>query len=146
MCAAFASPKAAVDAAVAAQRNLSCRCGWESRPAKPNCALGDYFGSVLNRAARVMAAGHGGQILVAQADPGFLERCRFIALGAQQLRHRPSRRYLSDPKRADCVRDFPPLRTLNREPGNIGPYTATFVGRERGLPSFHEIRRIGWSH
>ena len=33
--AAFASPKSAVDAAIAAQRALSCRCGWASRLARP---------------------------------------------------------------------------------------------------------------
>ena len=40
LCAAFASPRSAVDAAVAAQRALDCRCGWASRPARPSCATG----------------------------------------------------------------------------------------------------------
>ena len=40
VCAAFASPRSAVDAAVAAQRSWCCRCGWALRPAKPNCATG----------------------------------------------------------------------------------------------------------
>jgi len=37
VCAGFSSPKAAVDAAIAAQRALSCPCGSGWRPAKPSC-------------------------------------------------------------------------------------------------------------
>ena len=40
VCAAFASPRSAVDAAVAAQRDWNCRCGWVWRPVKPNFARG----------------------------------------------------------------------------------------------------------
>jgi phospholipase C len=47
--------------------NWSCRCGWGWRPVRPNCATGTIFGTVLNWAARVIAAGHGGQILVADS-------------------------------------------------------------------------------
>ena len=59
MCAAFASPKSAVDAAVAAQRalELPVRMGLATGEAELRGA--DYFGGVLNRAARVMAAGRG---------------------------------------------------------------------------------------
>jgi class 3 adenylate cyclase len=39
MCAVFTSPRSAVDAAVAVQRVLSCRCGWASPPAKQNYAV-----------------------------------------------------------------------------------------------------------
>src|SRR6202008_2708442 len=59
VCAAFASPRSAVDAAVAAQRELELpvRMGIATGEAEPRD--GDYFGAGLNRAARVMAAGHG---------------------------------------------------------------------------------------
>ena len=40
VCAAFASPRSAVDAAVAAQRRWSCRCGWGWRPGRPSYARG----------------------------------------------------------------------------------------------------------
>ena len=70
VCAAFASPRSAVDAAVAAQRELELpvRMGLATGEAELRGA--DYFGAVLNRVARVMAAGHGGQILLAESTAG----------------------------------------------------------------------------
>ena len=65
--AAFASPKSAVDAAVAAQQNLELPVRMGLATGEAELRDGDYFGTVLNRAARVMAAGHGGQILVAES-------------------------------------------------------------------------------
>ena len=67
ICAAFAAAGDAVAAAVDAQRRLGL-------PVRMGIATGtaelrgeDYFGPVLNRAARIMAAGHGGQVLLAAA-------------------------------------------------------------------------------
>src|SRR6478609_2397623 len=67
ICAAFASPKAAVDAAVAAQRTLELPVRMGIATGEAELRDGDCFGTVLNRAARVMASGHGGQILVADS-------------------------------------------------------------------------------
>ena len=67
VCAAFASPKCAVDAAVAAQRALELPVRMGIATGEAELRDGDYFGAVLNRAARVMAAGHGGQILLADS-------------------------------------------------------------------------------
>jgi class 3 adenylate cyclase len=62
VCAAFSSPKSAVDAAIAAQRELQLPVRMGLATAEAEMRDGDYFGVVLNRAARVMAAGHGGQV------------------------------------------------------------------------------------
>ena len=89
--AAFASPRSAVDAAVAAQRSLEL-------PVRMGIATGeaerrgdDYFGPVLNRAARVMAAGHGGQILVADTTAGLLS-----GVGPSLARATPAARSVVD--------------------------------------------------
>ena len=86
ICAAFASPRSAVDAAVATQRalELPVRMGIATREAE--LREGDYFGTVLNRAARVMAAGHGGQILLADSTAGLLSGVDLLDLGPRRLR------------------------------------------------------------
>ena len=76
VCAAFASPRSAVDAAVAAQRALELPVRMGMATGEAELRDGDYFGTVLNRAARVMAAGHGGQILVADVDGRSAQRGR----------------------------------------------------------------------
>ena len=70
VCAAFASPRSAVDAAVGAQRALELPVRMGLATGEAELRDGDYFGAVLNRAARVMAAGHGDQILLAELRDG----------------------------------------------------------------------------
>ena len=55
VCAAFSSPRAAVDAAIAAQRNLELPVRMGVATGEAELRDGDYFGTALNRAARVMA-------------------------------------------------------------------------------------------
>ena len=47
---------------------------------------GDYFGPTMNRAARLMAAGHGGQILLSAATAQLLETGELTDLGEQRLK------------------------------------------------------------
>ena len=86
VCAAFASPRSAVDAAVAAQRALELPVRMGLATGEAELRDGDYFGTVLNRAARVMAAGHGGQILVADSTAVLLSGVDLVDLGPRRLR------------------------------------------------------------
>src|SRR3982074_2412781 len=87
--AAFASPRSAVDAAVEAQLDLELPVRMGIATGEAELRDGDYFGTVLNRAARVMAAGHGGQILVADSTAGLLSGLDLQDLGPRRLRDVP---------------------------------------------------------
>ena len=88
--AAFASPMSAVDAAIDAQRELQLPVRMGLATGEAELRDGDYFGTVLNRAARVMAAGHGGQILLAESTAGLLSGVDLIDLGPRRLRDLPT--------------------------------------------------------
>src|SRR6478672_1885588 len=90
MCAVFASPKSAVDAAVAAQRVLELPVRMGIATGEAELRNSDYFGTVLNRAARVMAAGHGGQVLVADSTAVLLSGVELQDLGQRRLRDVPT--------------------------------------------------------
>src|ERR1700719_4813617 len=90
VCAAFAWPRSAVDAAVAAQRELELPVRMGLANGEAELREGDYFGAVLNRAARVMAAGHGGQILLAESTAGLLSGVDLVDLGPRRLRDLPT--------------------------------------------------------
>src|ERR1700739_4099547 len=89
-CAAFASPRSGVDAAVAAQRALELPVRMGLATGEAELREGDYFGAVLNRTARVMAAGHGGQILLADSTADQLSGVDLIDLGPRRLRGLPA--------------------------------------------------------
>ena len=91
---------------------------------------GDYFGTVLNRAARVMAAGHGGQILVADSTAALLSGVDLIDLGPRRLRDVPMPVGVFQVRAPGLATEFPPLRALDMSPGNLRPAVTSFIGRE----------------
>jgi predicted ATPase len=128
--AAFASPRSAVDAAVKAQLALELPVRMGIATGEAELRDGDYFGTVLNRAARVMAAGHGGQILLADSAAGLLSGVDLIDLGPRRLRDLPTALGVFQVRAPGLRADFPPLRALDASPGNLRPQTTSFIGRE----------------
>jgi predicted ATPase/class 3 adenylate cyclase len=141
VCAAFASPKSAVDAAVAAQRTLELPVRMGIATGEAELRDGDYFGAVLNRAARVMAAGHGGQILLAESTAGLLSGIELADLGPRRLRDLPTAVGLFQVRAPGLRTDFPLLRTLDRSPGNLRPPPTRLIGRESELSDIVEAVR-----
>jgi len=130
VCAAFASPKSAVDASVAAQRGLELPVRMGLATGEAELRDEDYFGAVLNRAARVMAAGHGGQILVAESTASLLSGVDLVNLGPRRLRDVPMPVGVFQVRAAGLDAEFPPLRALDETPGNLRPQPTSFIGRE----------------
>ena len=90
----------------------------------------DYFGAVLNRAARVMAAGHGGQILLAESTAGLLTGVDLADLGPRRLRDLPTPIGVFQVRAAGLRTEFPALRALDASPGNLRAATTSLIGRE----------------
>src|SRR3984957_3316163 len=130
VCAAFSSPPAAVNAAVAAQRALELPVRMGIATGEAEVREGDYFGAVLNRVARVMAAGHGGQVLVAESTAGLLSGVDLVDLGPRRLRDLSTPIGVFQVRAAGLRTDFAALRALDASPGNLRPQTTSFIGRE----------------
>jgi predicted ATPase len=130
VCAAFSSPRSAVDAAVAAQRALELPVRMGVATGEAELRDGDYFGAVLNRAARVMAAGHGGQILVVESTAGLLSGVDLVDLGPRRLRDLPTPVGVFQVRAAGLQTDFPALRGVESNPGNLRPPITSLIGRD----------------
>jgi predicted ATPase len=134
--AVFASAVDACAAAVDAQSRLGdllpVRMGLHTGEAEARD--GDYFGSTLNRCARLMGVAHGGQALVSAAVAALVrEEATLVDLGAHRLRD------LSYPEHVWQLGagSFPPLRSLEHLPTNLPLQTSSFVGRA------NEVTEVG---
>jgi class 3 adenylate cyclase len=161
--AAFATASDALNACLATQRELQALNN-ESANRNSQFAIrirmalhtgtaelrdGDYYGTALNRAARLMAAGHGGQILLSHATQ---ELVRDQLPAQVTLRDMGERRLkdLTRPERIfqvvapDLPADFPSLKTLDTLPNNLPMQLTSFVGREKEMA---EVKRLlaAWS-
>jgi predicted ATPase/class 3 adenylate cyclase len=153
LAAAFPSASSAVAAALAAQDALAGEAWPTAAPLRVRMGLhtgeaelrdGDYFGTAVNRAARLMAVGHGGQIVCSQATADLardsVEReVTIVDLGEHQLRDlvRPERVF--QVCASGFVREFAPLRTGRATLGNLPRQVTTFVGREREMAELVDL-------
>ncbi len=130
VCAAFASPRSAVDAAVAAQKSLQLPVRMGIATGEAQLRDRDYFGAALNRAARVMAAGHGGQILLIESTASLISGIDVIDLGPRRLRDLPAPVQVFQVQADGLRTDFPALQALDTSPGNLRPAPTSLIGRE----------------
>jgi len=146
-CAAFRNAERALAAACDAQRALTTEQWTGPVTIRARMALhtGDvevrdsgYFGPPLNRVARLLAVGHGGQILLSAATEELLRERLPAGVALRDM----GERRLKDLVRAERVyqlaaaglqADFPPLKSLDQRAQNLPIQATSFVGREREM-------------
>jgi predicted ATPase/class 3 adenylate cyclase len=145
--AAFDTADAGVGAAVAAQRALDREAWGLPEPLRVRMGLhtggaalrdGDYFGGSLNRAARLMAVAHGGQVVCSHATADLArdelaEDVGFVDLGEHRLRDLSRAEQVFQVSAPGLLSDFPSLTSLDAFPGNLPLQVSSFIGRDREL-------------
>jgi predicted ATPase/class 3 adenylate cyclase len=152
-CAAFWTIGEALEAAVETQRRLIREDFGEIEGLDVRMAVhageaderdGDYFGSAVNRVARLLAVGHGGQILLSGvaaelAAPALPAGAALRHLGTLALRDFKEPEPIYQLNAAELRREFRPLRGLQTPPNNLPSQTTSFVGREDDLAALERL-------
>lgn len=125
---------------------LRARCGLHAGLARTRD--GDYFGSAVNRAARIMGAAHGGQLLMSKAVAGLVHDrlpadVTLRGLGSVRLRDLTSPEHVYQLVHPDLDSDFPPLRSLDTTPNNLPQQPTSLVGRHGAVA---ELRKLLGAH
>lgn len=145
--AAFQEAGAAVRAAVAAQRGMAAHPWPAGAPIKVRIGLhsgeahlagDDYGGFEVNRAARIAAAGHGGQVVLSEptrllAESQLPAGVSVRDLGRHVLRDVPGPERLYQLSINGQQDEFPPLRTARPTTGNLPERLTSFIGRDADL-------------
>ena len=151
--AAFPRARDALLAAVAAQRvvqthpwpqGISPRVRMGLHTGEPLSGETGYVGMDVHKAARITAAGHGGQILISQTTRELVvdelpDGVGLRDLGEHRLKDLDKPHRLFQVIVADLLADFPPLRSLNIQPHNLPIQLTSFIGRTREIA---EIKRL----
>ncbi len=150
----FSSARDALAAAVAAQQALfggslnhsagvRVRVGLHTGEATLASEAG-YVGIDVHRAARICAAGHGGQILLSRATCDLVENdlppgVRLRDLGEHRLKDLARPHHLFQVVVPGLPAEFPPLRSLEALPNNLPRQLTSFIGREREMAELKHI-------
>ena len=143
--AAFQDPLDALAATVEFQIALEAPDASEGLQLRVRCGIhagvierrdGDYFGGVVNRAARIMNAAHGGQVLTSQSVAELVQGrlpdgMSLRDLGALRLRDLAGAERVFQLQHPGLRPSFPALRSLEAVPNNLPQQVTTFIGRER---------------
>jgi predicted ATPase/class 3 adenylate cyclase len=145
----FDTPVGALGAAVAAQRAMvdtpiRVRMGLHSGEGRPGGD--DYLGIEVNRAARIAAAGHGGQVLLSDATRALVEHAlpdgvAIRDLGNHRLKDIAHSEHLFDLVVEGLPSDFPAPTTLDARPNNLPLQLSSFVGRDTEIAE--TVRLLG---
>lgn len=142
--AVFSSLPDCLAACLAGQRALTSSTWPTSEPLRVRMGVhvgeaesraGDFYGTAVNRAARIMAAGHGGQVLLSEVAAALVADelpagVTLRDLGAHRLKDLTGPQHLFQVVSADLMVDFPPLATLDARPNNLPTQVSAFFGRE----------------
>ncbi len=145
--AVFKMAASGLAAALAAQQALLAEPWEEIRPqsvrvrmglhtGEAEIRLGDYYGPTLNRAARLMALGNGGQILVSnvtaevarEALPG---GASLQDLGEHRLKDLARPEHIYQLAHPSLPSEFPPIQSSDTIPNNLPVQLTRFIGRAR---------------
>lgn len=105
---------------------------------------GDYVGHTLNRVARLVAAGHGGQVLLSDVTQALLldsmpSDVRLRDLGEHRVKDLERMEHIYQVEAPDVPANFPPLRTLDSVPTNLPVQPTPFIGREAEVDAVEEM-------
>ena len=142
----------AVTAACAIQQRLQVEPWRTSRPLRVRMALhtgeadlrdGDYYGSAVNRCARLRALAHGGQILLSATtarlvQEGITGETGLRDLGQHHLKDLQQPEQVFQLTHPTLAADFPALRSLESLPNNLPIQLTSFIGREKEMA---EVKR-----
>ena len=145
--AAFRAAHDAVDAAIDALRGLGLESWGATGALRVRMGVhtgevedrdGDYYGTAVNRAARLMAIAHGGQVLVSDATERLLGDAgggsfELVDLGEHRLRDLAQASRVFQVAAPGLESEFPPLRSLEQFASNLPVQLTSFVGRDNEL-------------